>query len=53
MPYRTADPDAAPDHPPVTHEASRNHQRNGGASRRIAVRLLPGGVPLLAEVQHV
>ena len=38
MPYRTADPDAAPDQRPATHEASRTHQRNGGTSRRIAVR---------------
>lgn len=53
MPYRTADPDAAPDDPRAAHGASRNHKNNGSNSRRIAVRLQRAGVPAVAEAQHV
>jgi two-component system sensor histidine kinase AlgZ len=53
MPYRTTDPDAAPDHRPATHEVSRTHQRNGGTSRRIAVRPWRAGAPPVAEAQNV
>jgi hypothetical protein len=53
MPYRTADPDAAPAPGPAANGASRNHQRQGGTSKRVAasvhVSLVPGG----AEVRHV
>jgi two-component system sensor histidine kinase AlgZ len=53
MPYRTADPDAALDQPPVANDVSRNHQRNGGTSGRFAVRLWRAGVPFASEAQHV
>jgi two-component system sensor histidine kinase AlgZ len=53
MPYRTADPDAAPDHPRAAQGASRNHKNNGTSSRRIVVRLRHAAVPPSAEAQHV
>jgi two-component system sensor histidine kinase AlgZ len=53
MPYRTADPDAAPDHPRAANGA-RNHKGNGANSRRIAV-LRPRlrSVPIVTKAQHV
>ena len=53
MPYRTADPDAAPDHPRAAHGASRNHKNNGTNNRRIAVRARRPSVHVVTEVQHV
>jgi two-component system sensor histidine kinase AlgZ len=52
MPYRTADPDAAPDHKPAANAASRNPRDNAADSRRIAVPLRQVGVPATAEVKH-
>jgi two-component system, LytTR family, sensor histidine kinase AlgZ len=53
MPYRTADPDAAPDHPRVALGVSRNHKSNGANSRRTAVRPRRPSVHVVTEVQHV
>jgi len=53
MPYRTADPDAAPDHPRAANGGSRHQKGNGAHSRRIAARWQRTGVPVSAEAQHV
>jgi two-component system, LytTR family, sensor histidine kinase AlgZ len=55
MPYRTADPDAAPAGKPAANaaSASRNHQRHGGVSKRVAASVHLSLIPAGAEVRHV
>jgi two-component system sensor histidine kinase AlgZ len=53
MPYRTTDPDAAPDHQPAANGASRKHDGKGTHSRRIAVRPPRPSVHVVTEAQHV
>jgi two-component system sensor histidine kinase AlgZ len=52
MPYRTADPDAAPDHPRAANGA-RSHKGNGSNNRRIAVRAQRPSLHVVTEVQRV
>ena len=53
MPYRTADPDAAPDQKPAANGVSRVHQRHGGASKRVAASVHLSLAPVGAEMRHV